>query len=339
MEDSVCSSVAYVRSHSKGLGENCLGKIWSLLFLLVPVLGVATFVAGPITGVWFPRDISSDGPAIDHLFMLILWLSAIVFVLTEGLLFWFMWRYDGHTNPDPVKFVHGSHVMEVAWTIVPAIILLFLSFYQMNAWAAAKMDKPTIPPTVEVTGRQFEWRLRYPGADGKLGTADDIHAVNDLHIPVNEEILIDLKTSDVIHSFFLPNLRIKQDAVPGMKIPVWFLAKQTGHYDLLCTELCGWGHYKMKGRLTVESRADFDRWLAATYQNQIATQPGQPGAIVANPPAPAALPAPATTPVPTTPTPSPAPAPAVPTPAAPKTSAARPPALQILVSAAEEGAR
>ena len=99
----------------------------------------------------------------------------------------------------------------------------------MNAWADVKIRKPDMAPTVEVTGRQFEWRLRYPGKDGKIGTHDDIYAVNDLHIPVNEDILVDLKSMDVLHDFFLPNLRVKQDAVPGMSIPVWFRALETGH--------------------------------------------------------------------------------------------------------------
>ena len=87
-------------------------------------------------------------------------------------------------------------------------------------------------------------------------------------MPVNEEILIDLKSTDVLHSFFLPNMRVKQDAVPGMKIPVWFRPTETGKFDLVCAELCGWGHYKMKGRLTVESREDFDDWLEQKYREQ-----------------------------------------------------------------------
>ncbi len=142
----------------------------------------------------------------------------------------------------------------MVWTILPAATLLFIAIYQMNAWAEVKMRKPDIPPTVEVTARQFEWRLRYPGEDGVIGTRDDIHHVNDLHIPVDTRCAGRPQEQDVLHSFFLPNLRIKQDAVPGMKIPVWFRAKETGTYDMVCAELCGWGHYKMKGRLTVESR-------------------------------------------------------------------------------------
>jgi cytochrome c oxidase subunit 2 len=249
-----------------------VGRFWSLLFLLVPVLGVATFAAGPYYGMGLPRDVSEHGHTVDHLYWFILILTGVVFVATEGALFWFMWRYNGSTNRDRVKFTHGDHHLEVIWTILPAATLLFIALYQMNAWADTKMRKPRIPPTVEVTGRQFEWRLRYPGKDGVIGTRDDIHHINDLHVPVNTEVLIDLKSMDVLHSFFLPQMRVKQDAVPGMKIPVWFRAKETGTYDLVCAELCGWGHYKMKGRLTVESQQDFDRWMEQMTLEQEATQ-------------------------------------------------------------------
>lgn len=250
-----------------------MGKVWSLLFLLVPVLGVAAFVWSASNGYWLPRDVSKHGWQIDHLFNFILVLTGLVFIGTEGLLFWFIWRYDAKTNRAPVKYTHGSHNLEVIWTILPAATLLFIAIYQMNAWADVKMRKPKdLPPTVEVTARQFEWRLRYPGPDGKLGTPDDIHHVNDLHIPVDEEVLVQLESMDVLHDFFLPNLRIKQDAVPGMTIPVWFRATDVGTYDLVCAELCGWGHYKMKGRLTIESRAQFDQWLEKMGAAEQATQ-------------------------------------------------------------------
>ncbi|HUY89328.1 MAG TPA: cytochrome c oxidase subunit II [Pirellulales bacterium] len=250
-----------------------MGKVWSLLFLLVPVLGIGLFVWAPSNGYWLPRDISKHGWQIDHLFNFILVLTGLVFAATEVVLFWFLWRYDAKTNRAPVKYTHGSHNLEVVWTILPAATLLFIAIYQMNAWADVKMRKPKdMAPTVEVTARQFEWRLRYPGPDGKLGTPDDIHHVNDLHIPVDEEILVQLESMDVLHDFFLPNLRIKQDAVPGMSIPVWFRATDVGTYDLVCAELCGWGHYKMKGRLTIESRASFDQWLEKMGAEEQATQ-------------------------------------------------------------------
>lgn len=249
-----------------------MGRFWSLLFLLVPVLGVALFMWAPGADHWLPVDVSDHGHAIDQLFMFILILTGVVFIATEVVMFWFMWKYDAEKTDGPVKFVHGSHHLEIVWTIVPTATLLFIAFYQMNAWADVKTDVPPVNPMVEVTARQFEWRIRYPGNDGVFDTPDDIYHVNDLHIPVNTEVLMNLKSDDVLHSFFLPNLRIKQDAVPGMKIPVWYRAKEVGTYDLVCAELCGWGHYKMKGRLTVQSKEDFDAWLADLYEQQEATQ-------------------------------------------------------------------
>jgi cytochrome c oxidase subunit 2 len=275
-----------------------------LLFLLVPVLGVACFAFAPMYKIWLPHDISQHGPVIDGLFYFILWLTGVIFVITEVALFWFLWRYDSHGRSNAVKYTHGSHALEIVWTIIPAAVLLFIAIYQMNAWADSKIRNPAagpdgiygtaddMAPTLEVTGRQFEWRLRYPVPaelrqealgqdsewDSKNSQIKELFVVNDLHIPVNEEILIDLKSADVLHSFFLPNARVKQDAVPGMKIPVWFRATETGSYDLVCAELCGWGHYKMKGRLTVESREDFNQWLVQKFREQMATQDSQSAA-------------------------------------------------------------
>ncbi len=269
-----------------------MGKIWSLLFLLVPILGAGLFVVAadaeswPIYDHWFPEDVSRYGHIIDGLFMAILWLTGVVFIGTEIVLVWFLWRYDSAANRDEVKFIHGSHALEVVWSVLPAAILLFIAIYQMNAWADTKVREPGEPGlTVEVTARQFEWRIRYYGPDGKPDTHDDVYTVNDLHVPANEDVLVELKSADVLHSFFLPNLRVKQDAVPGMKIPVWFRAVKEGQYDLVCAELCGWGHYKMKGRLTVVpresevgedggiAREGFDDWLKrmANEQNRATT--------------------------------------------------------------------
>ncbi len=259
-----------------------MGKFWSLLFLAVPILGVASFAAAPFYGIWLPEDISEHGYAVDHLYYFILWLTAAVFVSTEVALFWFLWKYDADRNPDATQYVHGNHRLEVVWTLLPSAVLLFISIYQIKTWAEVKMDPPDMTPTVEVIARQFEWRLRYPYTKPKQGSwkegdpyqygPDDVYVVNDLHIPLDEMVLIDLKSADVLHSFFLPHMRIKQDAVPGSKIPVWFRAKKTGVYDLVCAELCGWGHYKMKGRLTVQTRKEFDIWLKKMQKEQEATK-------------------------------------------------------------------
>jgi len=257
-----------------------VGRFWSLLFLSVPILGVAAFVFAVIPGGifanhWLPEDISQHGAVIDKLFMFIMYLTGVVFIVTSFLLFWFMWKYDADRNTEPVKYVHGSHTLEIIWSIIPAATLLFIAIFQMDAWADARMKYPTDkttglkkPPLLLVTGRQFEWRMQYAGEDKIIGTPDDIHLVNDLRIPVNEEIVIQIQTQDVLHSFFLPNMRIKQDVVPGMKQHIWFEAKKIGTYDIVCAELCGWGHYKMRGRLIVQSEDDFKEWMANAIAEQ-----------------------------------------------------------------------
>jgi cytochrome c oxidase subunit 2 len=264
-----------------------VGKFWSLLFLLVPVLGVGVFVCA-IANIgwqdhWFPKDVSANGYIIDGLFNFIMYLTGVIFIGTGLVLFIFLWKYDAERNAEAPKFTHGSHTLEVVWSILPVAALLFIAIYQMDTWAANKLRMPSLlgpdqiagtaddipkPPLAQVTGRQFEWRIQYAGADGIIGTSDDLYTVNDLHVPENEEIVLQMKSMDVLHSFFLPNLRLKQDVVPGMKQFVWFEAKQAGAYDIVCAELCGWGHYKMKGRLTVESRDDFDRWMAKMMAEQ-----------------------------------------------------------------------
>lgn len=270
-----------------------MGRFWSLLFLLVPVLGVGIFVVS-IAGVemfgfsfynhWLPENINDHGHIIDSLFMFILYLTGAIFIVTGIMLAWFLWKYDAERNPEPVKFTHGSHTLEIVWSILPAATLLFIAIFQMDAWAGAKMRRPIdspgldgvegtaddvlTPPLVEVTGRQFEWRIRYAGKDRKIGTRDDVFTVNDLHVPVDDDVVISIKSEDVLHSFFLPNLRVKQDVVPGMQQYVWFHVNRTGTFDIVCAELCGWGHYKMRGRLTVQSKDDFKKWLQQTYEDQ-----------------------------------------------------------------------
>jgi cytochrome c oxidase subunit 2 len=244
---------------------------------MVPVFGVLTFVVAPYYNHWFPRDISEHGRVIDGLFMFILWLTGFIFIATEVALFYFSWKYNGETNPAPVKFSHGSHTLEVVWTILPAVTLLFIAIYQMNAWADAKMRRPnlgTLPNgspivTAEITGRQFNWDVRYPGDDGELHTPDDIVRYDgDIHFPSGEEVLLVIKSADVLHSFFLPNVRMKQDVVPGMEQYMWFKVRETGKYDIVCAELCGWGHYKMKGQATFEPRDKYVEWLKAKLEEQ-----------------------------------------------------------------------
>ena len=272
-----------------------MGKFWALLFLTVPILGTLVFAISmmganptaealiplPWERIWLPEDISRDGHMIDSLFMFILYLTGAVFIATELVMVWFMLRYDKDANPGPVKYTHGSHHLEVVWTILPAATLLFIALHQMNAWGQAKLPsgEPQNPVVIGVSARQFEWRLIYPGKDHVLHTPDDVHTVNEIHIPVDRDVMVVLTSQDVLHSFFLPNLRVKQDAVPGMQQKVWFRAMRTGEYDLVCAEVCGWGHYKMKGRLVVETQAEYDAWLVEMTKAANVTQTQQRPAV------------------------------------------------------------
>jgi cytochrome c oxidase subunit 2 len=244
-----------------------LRVVATLLFLAVPILGVWTFVEAEEWGLWFPKVVSSYGGEIDHLFYVILWMVTITFIGTELLLVWFVWRYS-KKDPTPAVYTHGNHKLELAWTAIPALLLIFVAFSQMEAWTTVKMNFPdkgayTLErPLMEVYASQFDWRARYPDADGNFQGADVIEVPYDITVPVDTPVVFRLKSRDVLHSFFVPVFRLKQDAVPGMDIPVWFEARETGSYDLICAELCGWGHYKMAGRIHVLPQDEFERWLA-----------------------------------------------------------------------------
>lgn len=259
-----------------------IDRAWSLFFLMIPILGIGVFVwamtgAYPMEGHWLPKNVNEYGGVIDDLFMFILYLTGVIFLGTGIAMFWFLWKYNSR-NTEPVKYTHGSHTLEVIWSILPAATLLFIAIYQMNAWADAKMRRPTVvnadgeevamPPIARVTGRQFEWRIQYAGTDGKLDTKDDIFTVNELHLPAYEEVVLQIQSEDVLHSFFLPNLRLKQDVVPGMDQYCWFKANEVGKYDIVCAELCGWGHYKMRGEVTLETRERFEKWLSQLREEQ-----------------------------------------------------------------------
>lgn len=259
-----------------------MGRFWTLFFALIPVLGTAVFLLAPGWGLWLPPSHASvEGAWADHLFYLILFLTGAVFLATQSCLCWFIWRYDAATGR-PVQYTHGNNRLEVFWTGATTLVLLFLVFYQDQfevfgfTWrglaspARAQVIAP--PLEVEVTGRQFEWLIKYPGKDGVFNTPDDVHHLNDLHVPIDRPVLVHLRSQDVLHSFYLPAQRVKQDAVPGMTIPVRFTPTLAGGFDLVCAELCGWGHYKMKGRLTVQSAADFDQWLASVWTAQEAVR-------------------------------------------------------------------
>jgi len=313
-------------------------KWWSVLFAIVMIASGALFVVAPIVGWWMPAGESSHAWDVDFLFYLILAITGFFFILTEALLVAFMYLYVPaapgeirgpslwYTVFQPLyKVLNTSYKIEMAWTVVPAIILVYIAFAQVDTWAEVKyksrlknaLDSDTgLAVQVDLSARQFEWRFRYPSPATwqrwktdrqqaqdwvRKPEFDDIHVPNELHCIKDRHVVVQLSTKDVIHSFNMPHMRVKQDALPGKIIPVWFkplnsnVSKVTkdgkiirwedggGHdadsgepYDtskvwqIACAELCGWGHYRMIGRAYVhEDEADFLAWLesAAVQQN------------------------------------------------------------------------
>lgn len=252
-----------------------MGRFWSILFFCVPFLAITAFLmamwgVSPLQSAWLPRSFSESGDTIDQLFNGIHLLSAFILLGTGLAIAYALWKFD-HRRNDKALYIHHNTKLEIIWSVVPAIILLFLAFFQMKSWTENKMVRPTtmvngqsapVPPMVMVKAKRFGWEFYYAGEDGLVETQDDIYIENLLVLPANEDIVLQLESRDVIHSFFVPALRLKQDIVPGMTQFSWFNAREEGELDIICTELCGWGHYKMIADMKIVSRSEFDQWLA-----------------------------------------------------------------------------
>jgi len=209
---------------------------------------------------WLPENISTFGPGIDQLFYLIYYITGATFVIVTGLLLAFLVMYR-HQDGRRAVYSHGNSTLEIVWTIVPALILVLLGLMSKSKWDEIKRHAPPADVQVRVTAKQFNWEVLYPGPDGKFETADDQQIDNDVHVPVGKVVRVLLRSKDVIHSFFVPVLRLKQDALPGREIVVWFQATKPGEYEIPCAELCGFGHSGMKGNLIVHDAAGYDAWL------------------------------------------------------------------------------
>ncbi len=258
---------------------------WGIFFMFWPVVAILSCVVAPARKWWFPGVAMSPlGERIDDLFYLLLIIVTAVFIATQIAMGYVLWKGASRTS-GTAWYTHGSHKLEVIWTIVPSGILLFMALYQLDVWAEFRVTS-TFPaqarnqPLAEVTARQFEWRIRYPAPDRVFRGHDDIkrwlqqpeagdlYTVNDFHIPTGRPVMFFLRSQDVQHAFFCPELRVKQDAVPGLVIPIWTEAIAGGDYSLLCAELCGWGHYKMKARLAAQPEAAFQKYLRDLQTSQ-----------------------------------------------------------------------
>ena len=216
---------------------------------------------------WFPENVSTYGVEIDRLFIAILWITGAIFVLVEGALLWFLIRYR-HRTERKATYLHGHQGAEIIWTVIPAIIVAMLAVSSQRVWARIRGTPPAHQLELEVKAEQFAWNIRYAGPDGQLNSTDDIETINQLHMPVGQVVLVHLKSKDVIHSFFVPQFRFKQDAVPGLTGRLWLEATKPGQFEIICAELCGLGHYRMRGFLTIESPEAFQAWLTQQQAEQ-----------------------------------------------------------------------
>jgi cytochrome c oxidase subunit II len=203
---------------------------------------------------------------IDGIIELIAWIVGPWFLLTFGIFIYFIFKFrkkegvkalyiDGE-NPDHMKWISRPHAAVLLFDIVVVIVAI-------QVWNKVKIDLPEPDYTIGVVGHQWSWRFIHPGQDGKLGTADDIETVDELHVMVDKTYHFKLTSVDVLHSFSVPVFRLKQDAVPGREITGWFNATKTGEFDIQCAEMCGIGHGIMGGRIHIATEADHNKWIAS----------------------------------------------------------------------------
>jgi cytochrome c oxidase subunit II len=260
-----------------------MGKLLAVVLVIIAIAS-----AYPIATHMFPlpEDISTHGHAIDEQLNDTMWEAGIAFVAAQLVLAFFVWSFTGRKAGAPLKdFPGGARVMVIAAVLLVGTEVLALGVFGQKAWAdvyfvASKPDAIQIQAQAE----QFAFYFRYPGPDGKFGgihpdkidegnqnyfgldPANDVDARDDivsgeLVIPVNREVQLLMHAKDVGHSFYVRELRIQQDFVPGLDLSVHFTATKIGKYEIVCTQLCGLGHYNMKAYLNVMSEADYEKWL------------------------------------------------------------------------------
>jgi cytochrome c oxidase subunit 2 len=232
---------------------------------------------------WFPPSITDEGAQFDAQFLRTLVITGVIFVAAQLGLALALFRY--RDRGQRVRYFEGNNTMEIIWTLATLVLFVGLGIYAEKAWASVHfVDASPSALPIEVTGQQFAWNFRYAGPDGVFGRTrpdlvsastgnavgvdpadpagkDDIISPGEIVVPAGRQVDLILKSLDVTHSFFVRELRLKQDAVPGMTIHLHFTANTTGTYEVACAELCGLGHYKMRATMMVVSEADFEKWI------------------------------------------------------------------------------
>lgn len=267
---------------------------------------VVFFLLG-VYGIWLchnllidkmlPVSASEHGVKYDSMFNATLWVTGIVFLATQTVLFWFAFKYQASEKRTSFFYPHNNK-LELVWTTIPAIAMAALVAIGLKNWIGMTAEAPKDSAIVEIVGKQFNWLIRYPGKDGVLGkrdfqkindannvlgldwndkdNMDDVVAQNgEMHLVVNKPVKLIIGSRDVIHDVGLAHFRMKMDAVPGIITTIWFtptitsaqMKEITGNpnfvYEISCDQMCGKGHYAMRGTIIVETQAEYDAWMAA----------------------------------------------------------------------------
>jgi len=232
-----------------------------------------------------PAAGSAHAGDVDQIMVLVHWMMLVLFVGWSAFFVYVLVRFRRSANPVALhEGVRGSWSTWIEGGVLAAEIAL-LAFFSIPAWSARVDAFPSEAQStvVRVVAEQYAWNVHYPGADGRFGRTDiqflapgnplaldrsdpaakdDITTINQLNLPVNKPVIVHLSSKDVIHSFALPQMRVKQDAIPGIAQPVWFTPTETGAWEIACSQLCGLGHYRMRGFYTIQTQAEYDAWLA-----------------------------------------------------------------------------
>ena len=272
-----------------------MGRVLAVIIWIITLLSVLLFFNKKW---WLPEAISNHAPALDRQFLITIVVVGISFTAAQIALGYAVWKFRDTGKPgDRAVYSHGSNRLEMLWTVITAVVFIALGVMGQSVWASLRLnDAPPGSFAVEVVAQQFQWNFHYAGADGKFGRTDpsliDDGALNfigldpadaasrddavtaALAIPVNRPVELRLRARDVIHNFWVPQLRFKQDLVPGMEIKVHFTANKVGKYELACAELCGQLHFKMKSFMLVLPEEELTA-LQALPQEQFQTRMGE----------------------------------------------------------------
>ncbi len=289
--------VSVLRGEEKARKQsNRVNAFLLLAFLILGLFGVY-YCNERLHGKILGPSASYQGEHIDLLMWITFSITGFVFFVTQITLFWFAYKYQA-SDKRKAYYFPKSNKLEVIWTVIPAIALTVLVGLGLYYWFKITGPAPKNAMVVEVTGSQFQWEFRYPGKDGILGKKyyrdisvannnplgqvwddpanyDDIHTSGEMHVVVNRPVKLIIGSKDVIHDVGLPQFRMKMDAVPGTPTTMWFtprfttkqMKEKTGNpnfvYEISCDQMCGKGHYSMRGTIVVETQEEFDSWLAS----------------------------------------------------------------------------